>query len=96
MATHEVNMDTETILSIAREALLLSLTVSGPAVLAATLVGLIVGILMTATQVQEQSLATVLKIVTVYMVLAFAGAWMLATLANFASQVLARIGDVRM
>lgn len=89
-------MDSSTILAISRDALFLALTLSAPAVIAATLVGLIIGIFLAATQIQEQSLATVIKIAVVYVVLAVLGSWMLATLASFSAQLLARIEDVRM
>ena len=56
---------TELLLRAAREGLLLALLVSGPPLLASLLVGFVVGIVQAATQIQDQSLAFVPKLVVV-------------------------------
>jgi flagellar biosynthesis protein FliQ len=77
-------MDADTVLRIGREALLLVLLLSAGPVLAAMIVGLIVSIFSAATQIQEQTLSFVPKIVAAYAVIAITGFWVLQQLAQFA------------
>lgn len=65
------------------ESLYLVLLLSAPVLLAALVIGGVIGVLSAATQVQEQSLAFVPKLVGVSLVLALFGGWMAAELALF-------------
>ncbi len=87
-------MNADTVLRIVREALVITLILSGPAVIVATLVGLAVSIVQAATQVQEQLLTVAPKLVAVFAVLVFAGLWMVTTLARFAAALLELIPSV--
>ena len=61
------------IVSIAKQGLFLVLILSGPPIMAALTVGLFVSILQATTQVQEQTLTFVPKLVAIIMVLVFLG-----------------------
>lgn len=61
------------IVSIAKEGLYLVLILSAPPVLTAMIVGLFVSLLQATTQVQEQTLTFVPKLVAIILVLAFLG-----------------------
>ena len=87
-------MDIDLILRIMREASMLTLLLSGPAVLAAMAVGLLVSLVQAATQLQEQTLTVVPKIVAIYAVLAIAGLWMVRELAMFAISIMEYIPRV--
>ena len=78
---------TEPFLQVAREGLLLVLICSAPPVLAALAVGLVMGVLQAATQVQEQTLSVVPKIAAVAVALVVAGPWMGAQLLRFTRAV---------
>ncbi len=69
------------------ESLYLVLWVSAPALVAALVIGLLVAVLSAATQVQEQSLTFVPKLVGVALVLVFAGSWMAGELVAFTDQL---------
>jgi flagellar biosynthetic protein FliQ len=69
------------------EALYLVLLVSGPPLLVSLLVGLVVGLLQAMTQVQEQTLTFVPKLLAVGLVVATLGGWMGAELVRFTSQL---------
>lgn len=69
------------------ESLYLALWVSAPALLAALAIGTLTAVLSAATQVQEQSLTFVPKLVGVALVLAVAGGWMAAQLVGFTDQL---------
>ncbi len=81
-------MTPDVVLEIVRRALLLAVVVSAPLVGAALVVGLIVSLLQAMTQIQEQTLTFVPKVLAVSAVLLFAGAWMLRQLAQFAASML--------
>lgn len=76
---------------VAREALYLAILVSAPALLAAVVVGLAVGVFQTVTQLQEQTLSYVPKMAAVLLVLAVLGPWMASELVRFTTVVWASI-----
>lgn len=71
------------ILHLGREALLLVLLVAGPILAGALISGLLVSILQATTQIQEFTLVFVPKILTVMLVMAIFGPWMLSTVSDF-------------
>ncbi|WP_439538871.1 flagellar biosynthetic protein FliQ [Sphingomonas sp.] len=56
-------MDANSAIELARAALILTLTVAGPLLFAALFTGLIIGLLQALTQIQEQTLTFVPKII---------------------------------
>jgi type III secretion HrpO family protein len=86
---------TATLLQLAREALVLTLLVSAPPLLAALVVGLGTGLLQAVTQVQEQALGSVPRIAAVLGALVVAGPWMGGRLVRFAGEVLALAAGLR-
>ena len=80
-------MDPDAVLHIGREALLLVLVLSAAPVLAAMAVGLLISLFQAATQIQEQTLTFVPKIIATFAVLAIAGMWMLQQLTHFANSL---------
>ncbi len=87
-------MDPETVINIGRESLFLVLILSAAPVLVAMIVGLIVSIFQAATQLQEQTLTVVPKIVAVYVVLVVVGLWALRQLMQFAILLYEGIPDI--
>jgi len=81
-------MDPDTALRIGREALMLTLLLSAPPVLAAMVIGMIISLLQAATQIQEQTLSVVPKIIAVFAVLAMAGLWILRQLMQFSTTLM--------
>jgi flagellar biosynthetic protein FliQ len=73
--------------SIAQKGLLLVLTLSAAPVLAAMTVGLCVSLLQATTQIQEQTLTFVPKLVAVVLVLAFLGRLGMQLLIQFAGNL---------
>jgi len=56
---------------------------SGPLLLAALVIGLIVSIFQAATQINEQTLSFVPKLVGMFIVLILAGPWMLQMMVDY-------------
>lgn len=71
------------IVQAAREGLLLVLVASAPPLLASMTVGLIVSVMQATTQIQEQTLTFVPKLVAVFISLAIAGPWIGEQLVRF-------------
>lgn len=76
------------VLAIGKQALFLILILSGPAVCVALTVGLMVSLIQATTQIQEQSLTFVPKLVGVFVTLALMGPWMLTQLVSFSRALL--------
>jgi flagellar biosynthetic protein FliQ len=76
-------MADDAILRLTREALLLVLVVSGPPILVSLVVGLLVSLFQATTQIQEQTLTFVPKLLAVFATLAAFGPWIAAQLARF-------------
>jgi flagellar biosynthetic protein FliQ len=81
-------MSAATLLSSASEALLLVLALALPIVGVAALIGLVVASLQAATQVQDQTLAHLPRLVGVGFALVVFGPWMGRELAAFAARML--------
>jgi len=71
------------LLLIAREGLYLALIASAPPVLASMFIGLFVSVIQATTQIQEQTLTFVPKLVGVFLSLAIAAPWIGAQLIRF-------------
>jgi flagellar biosynthetic protein FliQ len=83
------------VLRAVREGLLLVLLVSAPPLLASLAVGLIVGVLQAATQIQDQTLVFVPKLVAVVLVLVAVGPLLGAQLLRFTQALLLAIPAIR-
>ena len=69
--------------SVMHEALLVVVKLAGPTLLMCMLVGIITAIFQAVTQIHEQSLAFILKLIVVFMFLLIGGGWMLQNLQEF-------------
>jgi flagellar biosynthesis protein FliQ len=67
----------DTVIQLATQALLISLKVSMPFLLAGLVVGMVVSVFQAVTQIQEQTLSFIPKIIVTGAVMALAGPWML-------------------
>lgn len=87
-------MSDEFILSLGRDALYTVLLVAGPLLLLSLLVGLIISLFQATTQIQEQTLSFVPKIVAVFLGLVVFGPWMLQVMREFTVGLIAKIPTV--
>ncbi|WP_274361469.1 flagellar biosynthesis protein FliQ [Paenibacillus thermotolerans] len=76
-------MRSDTVIRIAGESIYTVLLVSAPMLVLALVVGLIISVFQATTQIQEQTLAFVPKIVVVLLAILFFGPWMLSKLVSF-------------
>ncbi|PZX07853.1 flagellar biosynthetic protein FliQ [Psychrobacillus insolitus] len=80
-------MSNEMVISIAERAIWVILLASGPLLLIALITGLAVSIFQATTQIQEQTLAFVPKIIAVLLGLVFFGPWMLSQITSYAADI---------
>lgn len=79
------------VISVAREALWTVLIVSAPMLGIGLTVGLIVSIIQATTQIHEQTLTFIPKIIAVLVSMVIFGPWMLHTLVAFAAKILGNL-----
>ncbi|SDB88795.1 flagellar biosynthetic protein FliQ [Pelagirhabdus alkalitolerans] len=80
-------MSSELVISLAEQGIITVLMVAGPLLILALSVGLLVSIFQATTQIQEQTLAFIPKIVGVMVGIVIFGPWMLTRLVEFASSI---------
>ena len=84
-------MTPQMVLTIGREALTLLLMISLPVLLTVLVVGLVVSIFQAVTQINENTLSFVPKLVAAVLVFAVAGPWMLSTVVDFIRRTIENI-----
>ena len=80
-------MGTEDILALTQSALLLVLTIVGPLLLTSLIVGVVVGMLQSLTQIQETTLTFVPKLLAMGVVLLFTFPMIGAAMHDFMSKI---------
>jgi flagellar biosynthetic protein FliQ len=76
------------------KALFVAAKVAGPALLVTLLVGLVIGVLQAATQVNEASISFVAKLVFVMATVVVLGSWSLRQLVDYATRTIGSIADI--
>jgi flagellar biosynthetic protein FliQ len=80
-------MTPDTVMAVGQHALELTLLLSAPLLLAALITGLIVGAFQAATQINEQTLSFIPKLVVMALVLVITGPWMLKTIVGYTREL---------
>ncbi len=86
-------MDQGTIINIAQNALLVTLFVSAPLLGLSLIVGLAVSIFQATTQIQEQTLSFIPKILAIIVAIAVFGTWMLNELIEYTNNLYGSINQ---
>ncbi|BCB26180.1 flagellar export apparatus protein FliQ [Sulfurimicrobium lacus] len=84
-------MTPETVMTIGRQALELTVLVSAPMLLAALATGLLVSIFQAATQINEMTLSFIPKLLVMFLVMVLAGPWMISMLVDYMRQLFTSI-----
>lgn len=82
------------VLRIGREALQMTLLLSAPVLLTALVVGTLVSLVQAVTQVHEQTLTFLPKLLAVSLVIAVSGGWMIELAVDYATRSFDRIPTV--
>ena len=87
-------MDTDLVISLAVGAMELALKVALPLLLVGLAVGLIISVFQAVTQIQEQTLTFIPKILATVAVIVVAGPWMLDQLVVYAADLYGQIPEL--
>ncbi len=80
-------MTPESVMTIGTRALEITLMLAAPMLLVALAVGLLVGVFQAATQINEQTLSFIPKLLAMAATLAFAGPWMLKLIVGYTREL---------
>ena len=80
-------MTPEVVMDLGHQALIMTMLLAGPLLLAALGVGLIVGIFQAATQIQEMTLSFIPKLGALVAALTIGGPWMIRTIVEFTTRL---------
>jgi flagellar biosynthetic protein FliQ len=75
------------VMAISTNAVWIALKVGGPVLLVALVVGLVVSVFQAVTQIQEQTLVFIPKIVAIIAILVIAGPWMMSTMISYTQEL---------
>jgi flagellar biosynthetic protein FliQ len=80
-------MTPETVMTIGQRALEITILLSAPLLLAALIIGLLVGVFQAATQINEMTLSFIPKLIGMAGTLVIAGPWMLKTIVGYTREL---------
>lgn len=86
-------MSSEFVIGLAGQAILTVLKISAPMLGLGLIVGLLVSIFQATTQIQEQTLAFIPKIVAVFVALLVFGPWILNVMVDFTRRLLGNLAN---
>ena len=87
-------MTPESVMTLGRDAIEVTLLIASPMLLTALAIGLIVSIFQAATQINEATLTFIPKLVGVFLALIIAGPWMLSVMIDYMRLMLTGIPDM--
>ena len=87
-------MSENMLIGVIRDAIYMGLLISAPILLVSIVVGLLISIFQATTQIQEQTLTFVPKLIAIAAIGLLTGSWMLHIIVNFTTQIFARIANI--
>ena len=76
-------MEVTRIMDVFREGIGVAIRLGAPILLVCMLIGVVVALLQAVTQIHEQSIGFVMKLVVVVMILSLGGGWMIESLQEY-------------
>lgn len=87
-------MSENMVLSIMKDGIVTGLMVAAPILIVSIVVGLIISIFQATTQIQEQTLTFVPKLIAIAVIGLITGAWMLNTMVGFTERIFTIISNI--
>jgi len=84
-------MDPQTAIDLTHEALWMTLLIGAPVLAAGLIVGLVISLFQALTQIQEQTVVFVPKIIAMLLVLSVALPWLIAHMLQYTNDLIAGI-----
>lgn len=80
-------MNPESVMTMGRHAMEVTLMVAAPLLLVSLVIGLVVSIFQAATQINESTLSFIPKLVGIFVALIVAGPWMISVMTDYMRQI---------
>lgn len=87
-------MNQQTVIDIGAESALISMKIAAPALLTIMITGFIVSLFQAATQINEQTMSFIPKIIAMTAAMFIAGPWILQTMIFFTSSLFKGLSDI--
>lgn len=87
-------MNQDTVVNLGSQAITLGLSVAGPLLLASLVIGLVISVFQAVTQIQEQTLSLIPKIVGIVLVIVLLGPWMVNKMVTYTTNLYSSIPSV--
>jgi flagellar biosynthetic protein FliQ len=87
-------MDQGQILEVLRSALYIGFKIAAPLLIVSIIIGLVIAIFQAATQIHEQTLTFVPKVLVLSLMLLVLGSWMITTFSEFFNQIFSLISEI--
>lgn len=84
-------MDPQAAVDLSREALVIATIIAAPALIAGMVVGLVIGLLQALTQIQEQTVAFVPKLLAMAVAIGLTLPWVLTRLLEYTRELITNI-----
>ena len=84
-------MDPKVVSDVLMDAMTVAIKLSAPMLILGMVVGVLVAIFQAVTQIHEQTLGFILKLIVVIAVLLIGGSWMMGTLQDFTREIMTMI-----
>ena len=84
-------MTPETIMTIAQRALEITMLLAAPLLLAALIIGLLVGVFQAATQINEMTLSFIPKLIAIFTALLLSGPWIITMMTDYMRRLITSI-----
>ena len=84
-------MTPETVITIGQQALWVTMLIAAPLLGSALAVGLLVGMVQAATQINEMTMSFIPKLLVLVLALVVSGPWMLSVIVNYTKQLMGQI-----
>jgi flagellar biosynthetic protein FliQ len=80
-------MTPESVMTLGRHAMEVTLMIAAPLLLVSLIIGLVVSIFQAATQINESTLSFIPKLIGIFVALVIAGPWMLSVMLDYMRQL---------
>lgn len=84
-------MTSDATLTLLNNALWITVMVASPILIGVLVIGVLIGMLQAATQINEMTLSFIPKLIVLFLVLLVAGPWILSTLVNYTTTLITNI-----
>lgn len=84
-------MNQDVVISLALEAMVLAMKIGMPLLMVGLIIGLVVSVFQAVTQIQEQTLAFIPKVIGLAVVLVVGGPWMLGQVLTYTHELYSAI-----